>query len=149
MQIRKGTGADISRCVEMAAEFHKIAYGLLGIEFCPISTAASFELCIEHGLLSVAQIDGLVVGMVAGVKAPLMMNHNHLVGAELAWWVEPDYRKTSAGLKLLKFAENLAIEAGVKMWSMMLLESSEPEKVAKIYDKMGYKPTERTYLKVF
>ena len=148
MLIRKGASADIPRCVEMAADFHKIAYGLMGIEFCPDSTARAFEMCLRHELLSIAEHNDVVIGMVAGVKAPMIMNNDHLVGAELAWWVEPDYRKTSAGLKLLKFAEKLAKEAGVKMWSMMLLESSEPEKVAKIYAKMGYKPVERTYLKV-
>lgn len=149
MLIREGLESDIDQCVEMASEFHKIAYGLYGIEFCPDSTYVAFEVCLSHGLLSVAEIDGKAIGMVAGVKAPMIMNNDYTVGAELAWWVEPEYRKTSAGLKLLKFAENLARKAGVHMWSMMLLESSEPEKIAKIYDKMGYKPAERTYLKVF
>lgn len=149
MLIRRGVEEDISACVEMARDFHEVAYGLHGIPFCEESTDVSFAMCLDHGLLVVAEHEGEIVGMAAGVKSPMTMNHNYIVGAELCWWVKPEHRKGNTGIKLVIRLEELAKDLGVKVWSMLLLESSEPEKVAKIYDKMGYIPSERTYIKVF
>lgn len=133
----------------MAAEFHKIAYGLHGVEFCALSTYNSFLTCLDHGLFCVADNDGDVVGMAAGMRAPMVMNSAVTVGAELCWWVEPEHRKSTAGIKLLKCLENQAKDGGVNVWTMMLLESSDPESAAKIYDKMGYVQAERAFIKVF
>ena len=149
MIVRAAVIDDIERCVEMAAEFHKIAYGLVGVEFCPESTYNSFLVCLEHGLFCVADTGENVVGMAAGVKSPMIMNSAVTVGAELCWWVEPEHRNTSAGIKLLKFLEGQARNGGVDVWSMMLLESSNPEATANIYDKMGYVQSERAFIKVF
>lgn len=149
MIVRAAVIDDVSRCVEMAAEFHKIAYGLVGVEFCPDSTYDSFLVCLEHELFCVADTGENVVGMAAGVKAPMIMNSAVTVGAELCWWVEPEYRNTSAGIKLLKFLEGQARNGGVDVWSMMLLESSNPEATANIYGKMGYVQSERAFIKVF
>jgi len=147
--VRDGEIADIGRCVEMASEFHKIAYGLHGVEFCPISTYNTFLTCLEHGLFCVADNSGDVVGMAAGLKAPMVMNSAVTVGAELCWWVDPEHRQSAAGIKLLKMLETQAKDGGVDVWSMMLLESSNPEAAAKIYDKMGYVQAERAFIKVF
>ena len=148
MIVRAGEMRDIHRCVEMASEFHKIAYGLHGVEFCKASTFSTFITCMDHGLFCVADNDGDVVGMAAGLKAPMVMNSAVTVGAELCWWVDPAHRKSTAGIKLLKTLETQAKDGGVDMWSMMLLESSNPEAAAKIYDKMGYVKAERTFVKV-
>ena len=149
MIVRAGEIADIGRCVEMAAEFHKIAYGLHGVEFCAPSTYNTFLTCLDHGLFCVADNNGDVVGMAAGMKSPMVMNSAVTVGAELCWRVDPEHRKSSAGIKLLRKLENQAKEGDVNVWSMMLLESSNPESAAKIYDKMGYAQAERAFIKVF
>ena len=149
MIVRAGVVGDIKRCVVMAEEFHKIAYGLHGVEFCQFSTYNTFLTCLEHELFCVADNNGEVVGMAAGLKSPMVMNSAVTVGAELCWWVDPEHRKSTAGIKLLKCLENQAKDGGVDVWSMMLLESSNPEAAAKIYDKMGYVKAERTFIKVF
>lgn len=145
--IRKGTTRDYARCVELGFNFHQHAYGLHGVPYCTDSCIKTLELADAHGLFVVYENEGVVEGMCIGAKSPIMMNHAVIVGAELMWWVEPKHRDTGAGLELLKAIEIEAFEAGVNIWTMVLLDSVNPEKVDKIYRSMGYEPAERSYIK--
>lgn len=145
--IRSGTEKDYARCVELGFNFHQHAYGLHGVGYCTDSCLKTLELCHSHGLFVVAEIDGVVEGFCIGAKSPMMMNNSVTVGSELVWWVEPKHRSSGAGLALLKGIESAAKGAGVDVWAMVLLDSVDPEKVDKIYRKMGYSPAERSYIK--
>lgn len=145
--IRDGVEADFARCVELGFNFHQHAYGKEGVAYCTDSCLQTLAMAKGFGLFVVAEFDGVVQGFCIGVRSPMMMNHAVTVGAEMAWWVEPEYRGTSAGLGLLKAIEERARDEGVELWSMVLLDSVEPEKIDKIYRRMGYKPAEKVYLK--
>jgi hypothetical protein len=103
---------------------------------------------MEQGLCMVLDIGG-PVGFVAGIKFPLMGNNRYMIGAELAWWVDSDHRSGRNGHALMLAIETAARESGVKFWTMMNLESVNPEVAEKIYTRSGYKKTESTFLKVF
>ena len=139
--IRKGALSDKERVLEMARKFYSACGYESHIPFDYDSCASLFEMCLD--LCSVAEVDGKLVGFVLGIQTPYLMNRNYMVGGEIAWWVEPEYR--GIGIKLLRHIENTAQELGLKMWSMMCLESMEPEKVSEIYLKSGYQPTERSF----
>jgi GNAT superfamily N-acetyltransferase len=148
MTVRSGTGEDVVQCVVMASRFWELT-DHKNIPFDPDSTIDYFELGLKSGLFSVAEVSGNLVGFVIGVTAPCMVNRNYKIGAELAWWVEPEHRNGSIGIKLLKHIEQGAKEAGCAIWSMMCLESQEPEKVESMYLRMGYTKTERSYARSF
>lgn len=105
------------------------------------------QLSLEHGLLAVLEIDRKIVGFVAGIKAPLLGSSKIMCGTELAWWVKPEHRQGRNGIRLLKYIENLARLEGIKYWHMVSMQSSMPEKINRMYEKMGYALTEMTYLK--
>jgi hypothetical protein len=48
---------------------------------------------------------------------------------------------------LMQAIENAARESGVNFWTMMNLESLNPEVAEKIYLRSGYRKTESTFLK--
>ena len=147
--IRAGTESDFARCVELGFNFHQFAYGKKGIGYCTDSCMNTMIMAHGMGLFVVAEVDGIVQGFCVGAKAPMMMNQSVTVGCELVWWVEPEHRKSTLGIGLLKAIEQQAKDSGVDVWSMVLLDDVEPEKVDKIYRAMGYVPSERTYIKVF
>lgn len=147
MIVRHGKAEDIPRCLEMSENFYKVAGYDSVIPFCAESSEVYFEAAMEMGLFSVAEKGGLV-GFILGLSIPFLMNKSYLVGTELAWWVEPEYRSTNIGVKLLEHIEKSAEEAGCVMWSMMCLESQAPEKMEELYLKLGYEPRERTFTKV-
>lgn len=149
MNIRNATDSDIPSIVGMSANFYKVAGYDKHIPFCPDSTAEYVKVALDMEMVCVAENDQQVVGFVLGIIAPFIMNRNYLSGCELAWWVEPEHRTGSAGIKLLKAIEQKAEKLGVKIWSMMCLESQEPEKVESMYLKLGYTKAERTFTRVF
>jgi len=105
------------------------------------------QLAYDHGLLAVIDQCG-IVGFIAGVKAPLLASTDALNGTELAWWVEPEYRKGGSGIKLMRFIEKLARKQGVKYWNMISMQSSSPGTANKIYERLGYIHSETSYTKV-
>ena len=149
MIIRHGEEKDIKQCLILAENFYEVAGYKDAIPFCADSSEEYMNISLGMGLLSVAEDNSNIVGFILGLAVPHIMNKKYLVGTELAWYIDPAYRKGSAGIKLLKHIETSAKEMGCKMWSMMCLESQNPEQIEKIYLSLGYKKTERSYTRVF
>ena len=103
---------------------------------------------IKDNLCIVYDVEGKAQGFVCGIKGYLMANFDVLVGTELAWWVNQEFRNTSAGLKLLKAIERRAKSLQIKYWNMAYMNSSMPASIKKIYESMGYKENECLYTKV-
>lgn len=81
-------------------------------------------------------------GMLAGTVAKFPFGRGY-IATEVAWWVEPDARKTGVGKELLEAFEHWASLVGAKHVHMVSLDES----VGKYYEKQGYKLYERAYLK--
>lgn len=144
--IRQATIEDFDIILDMAKKFWQST--IYEEEFDRDHTKKVVGLAFDHGLIAVIEQKEGVVGFVGGVKSPLLANPNVMMGTELAWWVEPEYRKGGEGIKLMKFIEKLAKEQGVKYWVMVAMESSDPETAAKIYERLGYEKTESSYVRV-
>lgn len=144
--IRAGQKSDIPAIVTMASEFW--GHTIYTEPVCPESVSLMANHCIDNGLMSVLEIDGEVVGFASGVKGPLLGNNSVMAGTEIAWWVDPDHRSGKNGVALLKHIEGLAKEAGIKYWNMAYMESSMPEQIKSIYEKLGYQQTEVIYSRV-
>ena len=145
--IRLGTVDDIGRCIELSHNFYRHTEYIKHIPLCEDSCRTYLETSVEQGLLIVCEFDGVIQGFAMALSYPFIMNADYKACAEIAWWVEPDYRGR-CGVKLLRKLESQAKSQGVIFLSMMLLEAVEPEKVARIYEACGYTQAERTFLKV-
>ncbi len=86
------------------------------------------------------------IGMIAGVKTEALFSAG-TTAVEQMWWVEPEYRGSKWGLYLPKLFEEWARRKGCSSCILAGLEKSTA--VSKLYIKMGYEPTEYSYLKVF
>lgn len=78
-------------------------------------------------------------GAIGGMKAPHPFNHQTLIADELFWWSEG-----REGLRLLAAFEDWASDAVVRMTT---LEAVEPERVGKLFERRGYVPLERAYVR--
>lgn len=141
--IRIATIDDYADLELMCAEFWE--HAPYDVEYKAGSATPFLELCLSHGLLFVAENDQEIIGFTAGVTVPLMGNSDVLHGTELAWWVSPQHRGGSAGIKLLMALEGAARELGCVYWSMVFMETSMPEAVRGMYDKLGYELKETSY----
>lgn len=144
--IRLGAKEDLPAIVAMAEEFW--SHTIYDEPYCPDSVEIMAEMCIDNKLLCVLEVDDKVHGFACAVKGALLGNAKITSGTEIAWWVDPDYRKGRHGIELLINLERLAKQAGIKYWNMIFMESSMPEAIEGIYQKLGYNRSEVVYTKV-
>ena len=144
--IRKATKEDFDDILRLSAEFW--LHTQFSEPFDAEHTRNMVQLAHDHQLLAVVDVDHAIVGFCAGICAPLMASPHAVAGTELAWWVDPSHRGGKNGIALLQFMEQLAKDAGVKYWTMVTMESSMPEIVGRMYEKLGYHKSETSYTKV-
>lgn len=144
--IRLATEDDFPAIVELCREFwnHTMFIEEFDAEHCENMV----RLAYDNGLLAVLIIDNVVQGFSAAVKSYLLGSTQALTATELAWWVNPEHRGGKNGVVLLRFMEQLAKDAGVKYWNMASMESSMPEVVNRMYERLGYRKSETVYTKV-
>lgn len=81
-------------------------------------------------------------GMLAGIASKMLLV-GPLVATEVAWWVEPDKRKSNVGSDLLEAFEYWASKIGCSAVTMISLDKS----LDKYYEKRGYSLYERAFTK--
>jgi len=85
--------------------------------------------------------------MIGFVVFPMFMNSSTIISQELFWWVDEEARKTGVGIEILKKAEDLSKEHGASVMAMLSLNDLDGEKVNKLYEKLGYKQREQSYMR--
>lgn len=106
------------------------------------------EFSYDQEFLAVVVHEGEIIGFASGIYAPLLGNSSVLAGTEVAWWVDQKHRGGKHGIMLLKFMENRAKELGIKYWNMVAMESSMPDTIKGMYERMDYTHQESTFTKV-
>lgn len=145
--IRPARLEDLPAIAALGEEFHRQAGWSdifpYSVDDCAASLAAFLALDSFIGL--VADYDG-VVGMAAGITAPVYFNHDHLSGEELFWWVSADAPQ-GAGLRLLVALETEAKARGCDSWQMKSIARLNGDRMAKLYERRGYRASEHSFIK--
>ena len=144
--VRPGTPEDFGAIVKMARDFW--AHTMYDDPFDEGSVEGMAKTCYDHGLLSVLEVDGVQEGFACGLKGGLLANNAVPCGTEVAWWVNPDFRSGSNGIRLLKHLESLAKAQNIKYWNMSCMYSSMPDHVTELYERLGYRKAEIAYTRV-
>lgn len=88
--------------------------------------------------------DGKPVGMIAGMSSEMIFSRD-LVTSEVIWWVDQEFRGSRKSLALKEAYEYWAKRIGAKYIGMSNLDD---EKISRYYERSGYKPYERAFMKV-
>lgn len=147
MKIRPATWDDYPRIAEMGEPFWKLTPHSASIPYDPDAVMWWSGLMTREGALLAVEVDGKVVGAAGGITSPSLGNLNVLVGAEMFWWIEPEHRSTGIGRALLLALEDAMRAKGVCLFSMMAIETIDPDRAGAIYEQAGYRRTERSYTK--
>lgn len=91
-----------------------------------------------------SHVDESPHGMIIGLADSLPFS-NDRVAAELAWWVDEDKRGSRDSFLLFKAYEDWALRVGAKIKQMAMLD--DVTNLAAFYEKQGYRPAERSYIK--
>lgn len=115
----------------------------------PVPVAENIEELCETILAqpNIIYIEEENKGAILGIVYPHWWNPSVLVAQELGWWVEPEYRKTSVGIRLLKQFELEVTRRGASVNMMICLEEVDPDYVEQLYTRLGYHKLERIFAK--
>ncbi len=145
--IRLATEDDFESILDMSAKFWLSTQ--FNESFESDHTRLYVQMAFDHGLLAVVEIDGKNVGFCAAIKSFILGSTKAVGATELAWYIYPEHRAGKNGIALLQFMEGLVKEQGIKYFTMVSMQSSMPEQVNRMYERMGYKHSETSYTKVF
>lgn len=134
--IRRATREDVPAIVAMAARFRgETAYaGLVDENLEALEALARF--LIEFGVVFVAEKFGRVL---VGMLAATVITHpisGERIASEVAWWVEPEYRGGTAGVRLLEAVEQWAVAQGARRFQMIAPTANA--RVGELYRRRGY-----------
>lgn len=112
----------------------------------PGAKMGQYRVLEEHGLLHVvsATVDNELVGLITVLYAPLPHYDGAAVAVSESFFVRPVHRKTGAGLKLLKAAEDKTVRIGCD--DLMVTAPIDSE-LAAILPRRGYRMTNVVFMK--
>ena len=90
------------------------------------------------------QVGWIPVGMICGTLHRHIFNSNIRCLTEYFWWVDPDYRKSRAGILLFKTFDEYGKE--LADWVTFSLLENSPD-FSGYLEKNGFRLAERAYLK--
>lgn len=148
--LREATYLDLDELLRMGRAFHAVTGVADIVPLDEASLERTFVQLIDNpfGCLIVCDAHHSLCGAVGALVHPHYMNSKHLTGQELFWWVEPDWRN-GMGPMLFDALEHWVRGVGASTFTMITLEALEPERVAAMYKRRGYRPAERSYIKEF
>lgn len=139
-KIKVATEEDLPALVEMAVKFAE------STAYAPLTSREKLQDYIQS--LIQTPKDKAIIFIVEDKGFLVASASEFLVGkilqaTELAWWVDPNHRRSKVGKLLLEAFEYWAVKIGAKIKVMSCLDKS----VAKYYEKNGYKLYEKAYFK--
>ena len=146
MIIRDATPADMDVAIAMGEQFYATTEYAKFAAYDPATAAVIMDLLIREGVMLVAEVDGVVEGMVGLIVTGFMFNSSVKSAHEVMWWVNPEARSRGIGLPLLHAIEPACRERGAGLIQMMRLSTS-PRLVDRMYERAGYQFSEASFTK--
>lgn len=147
MKIRRATTEDLQRIMPLIMAFHKETLEPFGMGFDIPSVEAIVKIFSEQHVGLVVEDGEQLIGVIGGAVAPSFTDFNVRIFNEAIWFVLPEYRGGSAGIKLLKLVEEYCKNIGVQKIVMVGMFNEDRERLAGFYEKMGYRAIEIHYIK--
>lgn len=140
--LRIATDKDAADVYELALKFTE-EFDLPKAE--EISVADNFFNILQNpkaSIIILAEKENKTIGMIIGVVTKPLFSSIR-IATEIAWYVNPEDRKTKASLELLKaydyWAKNIA------KCDMVQLMHLNTDRLGKVYERLGYKQREVVY----
>lgn len=136
---------DIPRVIEMLWNYHDSG-SIPGLEINDDKSATQILTIIiaGGGIGLLAEKDDELIGMLLALCTPYMWDNSKLVMTEIAYWVDPEHRGSTAGYRLLKeylkMCDKMKKQGRIHFCTMSQMEGQELN-----YSKFGLRPVEHTW----
>lgn len=144
--IRSASHADIQRLIELATLLHATS-SYCAMAFDPVKTGQFFgELIDGQGVVFVVEVDGVIVGGMAGGIIDQWFSHE-LIAYEYAVFVEPKRRHGLIAMKLINAFSEWARIKGARQMQMGIFTAVNVEGTGRLYESAGFRLFGPTYVK--
>lgn len=99
------------------------------------------------GFIWLLMLDGKPVGAIGIILQPDLCD-GELAASEAFWYVMPEHRGGTGGIRLLKAAEKFAEQCGATRMFMVRHHAATTEKLERLYEARGYFPMHTTYCRL-
>ena len=145
MKIRLANKFDIPNLLEMLRHYRDSGT-IKGLSVDNELTALKIltAMIVGLGIAFISEKDNKPTGMLLAIKTPYLWDQDKLIMNEIAYWVEPEYRGSTAGYRLLaKYVEHcdeLMDNKTIVNYTMSQMAGQNLN-----YSKFGLKPAETTW----
>jgi hypothetical protein len=145
MTLKLATYEDVPAILEMTEQFTGLtAYGEFPQDKEKLTALVNGLLKDRNkGIIVLYLVDDKPVGMIAGMLTEMVFSRED-AAQELVWWVNPEHR-TRKSFSLKEAFEYWAKRVGAKY---IIMAEPNNDKVARYYERTGYRPMERSHVKV-
>ena len=150
MEIVEATHADVNdQLMGLASDFYNSTSLVKIAEFCVETTARLFHDVIdsETCVLFVAKDDKDIVGFIGMALQMGPFCKELILANELFWYVKPESRQSTAGLRLFNEASKWAKDMGADAIYFVAIEDDKVSDVSRIYKKKGFELIEHGYMR--
>ena len=145
--IRKATKEDVIDLAILGKQFVKESQNeLLGWNSSKVYDSLLDAVGRDDFGIFVLCADTEVVGMFLCFVTPCFFS-DVKQAVEIAWYVDPEHRGSKRALQMLEMYEQWAKEHDAVCVNLVNLDVLRGDKVAKLYNRMGYKLVENTFTK--
>lgn len=146
--IRHAIAKDIPAIMDMVREFYATTDYAKFAPFDEDTVQALAELITFQHIMIVATDDSdTPIGLLALMLSPFPYNRNILSCVEVAWWVKSEFRKSSFGVDMIRYADNIRKLRGATNFQLARLNTS-PEGLDSVYESLGFTFSEKYFSKV-
>jgi len=129
---------DIHRLIK---DFHKESLDEYGLGFNEQALERTIEALKYEAYLVI--VDGIPQGLLAG-KEVATPSSDEKIWHEMVWYVTKPFRKY--GIKLLKTVRAHLRNRGFAAMVMVHMHNSKSDKLARLYERLGFTPMETNYI---
>lgn len=148
IKVRRAKESDLDDMVALGERFwQQTSYFIAGAAYDTEQCRQLADTLRIHGIAQVAYDGDKLVGMLLAVIGAVPFSPTVGSATEMVFYVEEDYRKDGLGAHLIKQAENVCRQLGVKYLNMIHLASVDPSKPEALYTKLGYHTSETVFTK--
>lgn len=144
--IRLAADEDVELVLAMGRKFYTTTEMAKLIPFDDDSGVHQIFNMLDNGYILIAEKDGEAVGCMGCVFYDFPYNRTYTGCTELLFWLEEEHRGGTLAARMMKEGEAICRHEGASFVTMAALETS-PSMIDEFYKKLGYRRSERAFIK--
>lgn len=141
--IRKATAFDLPSITKLAKRLIDESEHYKGANISRLKIALVIGACIKNGVVYVIDVDGEIVGGIAGHIGEAWYSTDKVL-SDVVTYIVPEHRGGYTAMKMIRMFVDFGIERGAKV-EIGVSSGINPERTGMFYQRLGGKPVAQLF----